>query len=226
MRVQGQPDKLRLILAGGGNEKDSQLLDAYFAHWIGDSGKMLYLPIALREADVSYNTCYTWIRSVFAPFDTGHISMWSDLNQHNISELGAFDATYIGGGNTFSLFSELLESGFAEALREYATQGGAIYGGSAGAVILGRDLLTVEHMDANDVGLSQRTGLDLAGGHAVWVHYTQQDDCLIDRYIHQSNFPVLAIPEQAGVLLEGNELMSIGRAPVYRFAGNTKEQIL
>jgi dipeptidase E len=143
-----------------------------------------------------------------------------------IPAISPFDATYIGGGNTFSLFSELLESGFAEALREYATQGGAIYGGSAGAVILGRDLLTVEHMDANDVGLSQRTGLDLAGGHAVWVHYTPQDDCLIDQYIHQSHFPILAIPEQAGVLLEGNELMSIGRAPVYRFAGNTKEQIL
>jgi len=213
-------------LAGGGNELESQLLDAYFARWIGKSGKMLYLPIALRQADVSFDNCYTWIRSVFAPLSIGTISMWTDLNQHNASELDTFDSIYIGGGNTFSLFAELLETGFSGALHEYATQGRAIYGGSAGAVILGRDLLTVEHMDSNNVGLSLRNGLDLVDGHAVWVHYTPQDDRLIHRYLRLNNIPVLAIPEQSGVVLEENELLPIGRVPVYRFEGKTKEKVL
>ena len=105
-------------------------------------------------------------------------------------------------------------------------QGGAIYGGSAGAVILGRDLQTVEHMDSNDVGLAQPTGLDLIDGHAIWVHYTSQDDDLIRKYMQQNNIPVLAIAEQAGVVVEGNELIAIGQTAVYRFDGGTKEIVL
>ncbi len=223
MRIEGPPNKLRIALAGGGNKEDSQLLDAYFARWMGTSAKMLYLPIALREPEVSFNACYEWIRSVFAPFDIKTITMWTDLNQHRGDKLDAFDSIYIGGGNTFSLFAQLLETGLAGALREYVTQGGAIYGGSAGAVILGRDLLTVEHMDSNDVGLVHRSGLDLVGGHAIWVHYTPEDDDLIRCYIRRNNIPVLAIAERAGIVAEGNKLIAIGHTAVYRFDAGIKE---
>ena len=78
---------------------------------------------------------------------------------------------YIGGGNTFRLLAEIRKYGFEPALQDFAYRGKPIYGGSAGAAILGRDIRTVNHIDNDDVGLMNTSALDLANGHSVWVHY-------------------------------------------------------
>jgi len=49
--------------------------------------------------------------------------------------LQKYDTVYIGGGDTFKLLKLIRESGFDEKLLRYYKSGGAIYGGSAGAII-------------------------------------------------------------------------------------------
>jgi dipeptidase E len=141
-----QPAKI--ALAGGGGAEDSRLLDETFAFWIGPRAQMLYLPIALRGIR-SFESCFEWIMGTLAPLGITHIIMWTDLAEHKANELQAFDAIYVGGGNTYSLMAELIHSSFHQHLRTYAYQGGIIYGGSAGAVVLGKDIRTVSHMDRN-----------------------------------------------------------------------------
>lgn len=215
---------VRLALAGGGGAGDSRLLDEVFAAWIGSQGKLLYWPFALRGIR-TFNSCLEWITETFDPLGIRDITMWTGLFEHQTDELDPFEAVYIGGGNTFALLAELRESGFEQALREYAERGHPVYGGSAGAAILGRDIRTVNHIDHNQIGLEDLRGLDLAEGHAVWVHYQPQDDPLIEAYVRQYRQPVLAISERSGIVIEKGRRRSIGFEPAYRFDEENKSQV-
>ena len=161
-------ERARLILAGGGDAPDSRPLDETFAGWLGPHGRLLYLPIASSPKADGYARHRAWITSVFAPLGLTRIEMWDGLDGHGPAELQRFDGVYIGGGNTFRLLHLLRESRFDLALGTYARADGAVYGGSAGAILLGRDIASCAHDDPNTVGLSDTRALDLIGSHDVW----------------------------------------------------------
>ena len=215
---------MKIALAGGGGANDSRPLDEAFAGWIGSQGRLLYWPFALRRIR-TFESCLKWMTATFAPLHITDITMWTSLAEHQAGELSSFDAVYIGGGNTFSLLAEIREHGFEDSLRKYARRGHAVYGGSAGAAVLGRDIRTVHHMDHNEVGLVDTTGLDLAEGHSIWVHYHPHDDSLIEAYVHQYQLPVLAISERSGIMIENDRMRVVGFEPAYRFDEQGKDRI-
>ena len=214
----------KIILAGGGGAEDSHPLDKLFASWIGVEGKLLYLPIALRGMR-SFESCFEWITATFAPWNLNLIRMWTDLTDHQAYELNQFAAVYIGGGNTYSLLAELVHSGFDHHLTVYAHEGGIIYGGSAGAVVLGQDIRTVAHVDRNDVGLTDFECLNLANDHAIWPHYESKDDRLIENFVQTYQLPVLAISERSGIVIESGVLRTVGFEPSYRFDHQGKLEV-
>jgi len=215
----------RLLLAGGGSAADSAPLDRIFAAWTGHTGRMLYLPVALDPAQSSYEQALSWVNSVFEPLGVPDITMWDDFRGHSGEELQSFDSVYIGGGNTFRLLSLLRESGFDRHLADYFHEGGAIYGGSAGAIVMGRNIYTAAHLDPNDVALTETRGLGLAGRYAIWCHYAPEDDPLVFDYIHRYRFPVLALSERSGVIIEGEGMTAGGYEPVLRFTARRKRSI-
>ncbi len=208
---------MRIMLAGGGDATDSRPLDEQFANWLPAGGRLLYWPFALRGSGRSWSDCYTWIREVFQPLGCEKIEMWTDLTAHDPYELLRFTAVYLGGGNTFFLRHELHRNGFDHALLGFAGAGGMLYGGSAGAIVLGSDIMTGAHLDENEVGLSDTYGLNLVMGHAVWCHYQVEDDELIRAYVQQTGWPVLALSERAGVARINGRLRSVGYDSAYRF---------
>lgn len=216
--------QVKMALGGGGGAADSRLLDEVFVSWIGTQGKLLYLPCALRGIR-SFESCLEWIKVTFAAFNITNITMWTDLSEHRAGELDQFDAVYIGGGNTFALLAELRKSGFEHSLKEYICQGKAVYGGSAGATVLGRDIRTVNYLDRNEVGLVEMKGLDVANGHAIWVHYQPQDDDLIHAYVHQYQQPVIALSERSGIVIEDESMRSVGYESAYRFDVQKKSDV-
>ena len=217
------PIDTRIVLAGGGDTEDSRPLDELFAAWTGPSGRMLFLPVALDG--LRHDRYLETIRSEFTPLGVSKIEMWTDLLEHDANELAAFDSIYLGGGSTFRLLARLRDSGFDNALVSYARQGGAIYGCSAGADVLGRDIMTAAHDDSNDVGLTETHGLDLVAGHAVWCHYRPDIDALVVEYVQERGIPVLAISERSGVTAHGDRLASVGFDPVYRFDEDGKQEL-
>ena len=212
----------RVIVAGGGGANDSRPLDERFAAWMGSQGRLLYWPMALPEAHPLRASCFDWICSVWEPLGINQIEMWTELRGHSEAELDGFDAIYIGGGNTYRLLHLLRESGFDRALLHYVKDGKAVYGGSAGAAILGRDIRTVDHMDENTIGLTDMRGLDVMHGYAIWCHYVPQDDARIATYIKAHTVPVLAISERAGVALEDGRLVALGYEPAIRFTAEER----
>jgi dipeptidase E len=214
----------RIVLAGGGGAADSRLLDEAFASWIGPQGKLLYLPIALRGIR-TFESCLEWITVTFAPLAITQINMWTELMEYRARELEEFDAIYIGGGNTYSLLAELKSSGFDRHLKAYASAGGILYGGSAGAVILGKDIRIVSQMDRNHIGLIEVNGLNLANEYAVYPHYEAQADQFIHEIVEEYQQPVLGISERSGVVIELGRMRTVGFEPSYRFDLDGKAEV-
>ena len=84
------------------------------------------------------------------------------------------------------------------ALVEYADGGHPVYGGSSGAIVLGKDIQTCAHKEANTVQLEDMRGLDLVRGYSLWCHYTPIDDVRIAAFSAKFALPVLALSERGG----------------------------
>lgn len=210
-----------LYLAGGGDEHDSVCIDKKFAQHFGGK-RFVYLPIAMDGVSPTYEDCRVWINSIFNPLGIREIVMWDDLNPNFATELQTYDAVYIGGGNTYKLLDKLRKTGFDNALKQFAIDGGTIYGGSAGAIVLGKDISTCAAMDSNETGLHDTNGLGLIGDYAIWCHYVEEHDRLIASY----EYPIIAIPERSGLTFDGSVVCVVGFDGVTIFDSGHKKILL
>jgi len=215
----------RIIAAGGGSSQDELPLLELFAEWTGSKGRVLFLPIAQAGMGRPLDGCLAWGKATLEVVGVDDITMWTDLNSENHQSLDGFDSIFIGGGNTFFLLDQVRKSGFDTSLVKFAAQGGVVYGSSAGAIILGQDILTCAHLDENRVGLDNLRGLDMVNGFCVWCHYQSEDDESIIEYISQNGWPVLALSERSGVSVDGVNLIAQGYEPTYVFTANGKRTV-
>lgn len=213
-----------LFLSGGGDKKHTEKFDEQFMQQLDLEKPLLYIPIAMKGI-IPFHDCEIWVKSVFEPLGFTGIEMWTCLQHKTLDQLLAFSAIYIGGGNTFALVNEMRESGFGCLLKEYIEQGGIVYGGSAGAIMLGEDIRTSSHLDENLVELNEFGGMALIGGILVWCHYHPEDDGLIEKYIKEIGFPVLALSEETGAVVERGRVIVTGTSPAYLFAGDRKTKV-
>ncbi|MFZ3580187.1 Type 1 glutamine amidotransferase-like domain-containing protein [Virgibacillus sp. DJP39] len=214
----------KVLLSGGGDKEQTEIIDQYFVKQINPNKPLLYIPIALKGV-IPFENCYEWITSVFKPIGIENITMWTDLDKKSIHDLNKFSAVYIGGGNTFSLLNDLRTSEFDKVLTAYIANEGVIYGGSAGAIVLGANIMTSAHMDPNNIDFQNFDGLGLIGDYSLWCHYHVKNDHLINDYIKDYKKPVIALAEETGVCFDNKSLIVIGNAPAYVFEDQSKREI-
>lgn len=205
----------KIMFAGGGDERDSRPLDEIFAGWLG-KGRLLYLPTALIHPSRK-EAGYHWIQKTFAPLNVTAIDTWMDLSGKSARDLSRYDAVYIGGGNTFYLLQQIRTHGLDQGLDQFTQEGKPVSGGSAGAIILGYDITSCEHIDQNIVGLTDYIGLNLALGYTIWCHYTPEDADRIQAYVRRSGIPSLGLTEKSGAYRFGDHVYAVGTEPVVRY---------
>lgn len=163
-----------------------------------------------------YEVCLEWVTAALATSGIANIAMATSPEQI-VSELPRSDAVFIGGGNTYSLLHALRTNRADRLLRRSVTGGIPVYGGSAGAHLLGRDVDTSRHADPNDVGLTDTTGLDLALGYAIWCHHVPGQVPRIRDFVAETGYEVIAIPERSGLARIGQAIIVIGPEPATVF---------
>ena len=204
------PLPTRILLGGGGSAEDERPILERFAAWVG-AGRVLYLPIAAEQPGSAH---LAWVTSVLTPLGVRQIEMWTTLAGHQPAELGSYTGIFMGGGNTYWLLHQLRAGGFGDPIRQYALQGGVVYGGSAGAIVLGANISTCAHMDHNDVGMTDMHGLDLLDGHAVWCHYRASDYPLCQAFIMRTRNSTFLLAETSGVWRRGpDDYVVLGAPP-------------
>ena len=115
------------------------------------------------------------------------IEMWSSLENRTFAEMAAFDSIYIGGGNTFTLLDILHNTNFIKILRQFIDTGRVVYGGSAGAIIFGKDIRTAglgKDADKNTTDLQTFDGLDLVEGFSIQCHYEKNQEKELHQFPH------------------------------------------
>lgn len=104
-----------------------------------------------------------------------------------------------------------------------------IIGGSAGAVIFGKDINIISKMDPNDVNLTDTKGFDMLSRISIFPHYTNTKSRLteeenIERHTTFTNCiceysknigKVIAIPEEDAVYVDDDNIEIIGTRPYY-----------
>ncbi|TMU87587.1 peptidase E [Bacillus sp. BHET2] len=214
-----------LFLSGGGDRDQSIEIDKQFAAEVNKGKPILYVPVAMDQEHISYEACYEWIKDVFSPFGIKDISMWTELSGKTIEDLLEYSAVYIGGGNTFRLMNDLLRSNFYSLVKMYMNEGGIVYGGSAGAIIMGTSILTCTHMDVNLVRLESYCGLSMVYDYSIWCHYEEGNDSMIHTFIENNRRPVIALPEETGVKVKNGMIVVSGKKGAYVFNGQNKKQV-
>lgn len=198
-----------LFLSGGGSEKDSKILDKEFAKALSKNKTLLYIPIAINVRKHPYRECLKWINTVFRRYEI-KITMCTNLKKLSFNDVRGFGGIYIGGGNTFKLMKKIRETHFDKILKDFLNVGGAIYGGSAGAIILGKDIRTASWQDKNSVGLKDTKGLDLINGYSVWCHYERSQDNIIKQVAKDLGTPIVALTEKTGLIVCGSKAWFVG----------------
>lgn len=205
-----------VFLAGGGSPADEAAL---WRELVVPGTRIVYWPFASDRRQ--YAAGHRWLTdslTLLAPCD---VTLWSDLAAHTADDLAAFDAVFVGGGNTYALLDHVRRTGWLEPLREHVRAGGVYAGDSAGAVLAGADIDIARFADPNDVGLTETEGLDVLGGALVRPHYLARHLDEARDWARQTGRTVLGIPEDAGLVVTDGAARNVGPATVHVVTSTT-----
>jgi dipeptidase E len=210
---------VRIYLGGGGSVRDEAAL---WDEFLSPGMRIVYWPFAL--ASPAHASARTWLLDSLAGWGDFRVSMWSSLSGRTAAELAAADLLFVGGGNTFALLDEVVRNDFLPAVRDYLGAGGALYGGSAGAILAGADISIAASVDANEVGLTRTDALDLLGGLMVRPHYEPGQEAELVTWAATHRRTVLAIPERSGVAVVDGVARTAGPEAVHLIGPDRREQ--
>lgn len=208
----------RLYLGGGGSEHDEAALwDEAFT----PGQRVSIWPFAM-PAGAARTGSVQWFNSALRARGDFTIDAWGldDTNGSvgdSMQRLCRSDVLAIPGGNTFDLLQHLQQHQLLQVLHGFLAAGGSVYGGSAGAVLLGADIAIAAAADPNDAGLTDTGGLDFLSGAVVYPHYEPSQDGELQQWSHQHQRSVLALPERSGVIVTELQARNVGPDAVLTF---------
>ena len=211
---------MKVFLCGGGAGIQTIEANKRLNEVIDHSKPCLYIPLAMEQE--KYTNCYEWITDELKNVDIPHIEMVTSPDELAAKNLNDFGVIFIGGGNTFKLLRDLKISGAFEKIREYLNSDGVIFGGSAGAIIFGKDLEACRLDDINEVNLTETNGFDILNGTSILCHYTNQTaekDEQSKQYLLEVSMyrKVVALPEEVTLFVTDEATEVIGNRPYYIF---------
>jgi len=216
-----------MILAGGGNAEQSQLVDEFFLQFLPRE-KFLFIPHAVAPKLWNYERALEWIHKPKA-FQDIEIVMWEDISGKTLEDLGDFDAIYLMGGNTYELLHQLRESNFLELIPQFLDTNRIVYGISAGAYVLGKDItdrIPPEDEDKNKIGLKDLSSLNLLQNYNIHCHYISEHDEALLEFEKEYKIPLLAIPERSGIHADGESYTALGYEPVCIFREDGDKEVI
>ena len=190
---------------------------------------LLYVPLAMDENEYPYDDCYDWICEQLINVSVSRVDMVRTFDELYLKKLDDYCAIFIGGGNTYKLLKGLKESGSFEKIKNYINNNGIVFGGSAGAVIFGKDINIIAVMDENAVKFEDTTGFNVINNVSIFPHYTNRKSRLSDeenneRHIKFTNAiidfsnsvgSVIAYPEENTLFINDDVVEMIGDRDYY-----------
>ena len=198
-------------MGGGGSEADEARL---WAEAFPTGAKVAIWPFAQTTPE-GRRGAGDWMTAALSAIGQYAVEVWTTPPASTRLPEGV-DIIAIPGGNTFALLHELRSLGLMNILQGHIDAGGAVYGGSAGAILAGCDIGIAATADANDVGLKDLRGLNLVDGLDVLPHYTTEQEDTARAHAIGTGRSVLCLPETSGVISTATaELRNVGPSTAY-----------
>jgi dipeptidase E len=222
---------MKLLLNGGGVGNQVENARYLLNNIINHNKKILYIPFAWPDS--TYNGCLDFIEKELSDVESLGIDMVKTPEELLNKNFTDYACLYIGGGNTYKLLNDLKMSGNFEKIKRYLLkEDGIVYGGSAGAIIFGKDLDSCNTDDKNNVGLKDNRGFDMINSYSLLCHYTSRNEQrteLSKNYLLElsKTKPIYAIPEEDTIFIDEEKIKIFGTRPYYIFKnGKVEEKVI
>lgn len=221
---------MKLFLCGGGSGKKTEKSLKVFSSVIDRNKPLLYIPLAMDES--RYPSCLEWIKSEMQPINVVNIEMVTSKEDLYRKNLNDYCAIYIGGGNTFKLLKDIKDGGSFEKIKKYIENDGVIFGGSAGAIIFGKDILSCKTQDPNNVNLEDTKGFNVLNGLSLLCHLSRNDGVKFNRnknsdYLleYSKKNKTIYLPDEDVIFIDDDKMTIIGEED-FRFYSNGDFKII
>jgi dipeptidase E len=219
---------VKLILYSGGHEDENIALDLEAIRLSGKKKpSMTYIPSWSFDGElefhdyVNHHRQYGIKKFIYFPID-------HPFDQSLMRAAFSSDIIHLSGGNTFYFLKYLKKSGTLKRLKQFVREGGVLTGLSAGGIIMTPDIKTASYpafdRDDNDENIKSLKAMNLVK-FEFFPHYrnSKRYDKEILRESKKTKYPVWALPDGSGVVIEGQSVHIIGKA--WRFYQGEKTRI-
>lgn len=164
---------MELYLSGGGSGEALYNIQREYFEKLDKSKSILYIPLAMEES--KYDSCKEWFIKEMKIYNISKIEMITSAQKLSQKNLELYNSIYIGGGNTYKLLHELYKYNCFEKIRKYLYNGGKVYGGSAGAIIFGKNIDTCKLDDQTQIEYTEREGMNLIEDYSLLCHLNEKN---------------------------------------------------
>ena len=199
---------MKLYLSGGGSGK--QNLDAYNNYFktIDKKKPILYIPLAMDNKN--YDSCFQWFKKEISSFGFHYFKMVKSSEELSKMNFNEFNSLFIGGGNTYKLLKELQDNSNMKKIEDYLKKGGIIYGGSAGAIIFGKDIDGCKYTDEKlDIDTN---GFNMLKDYSLLCHYKKASFSANKEYLKEfsKKNKLFFLPEEAVLIVTDKKITIVG----------------
>lgn len=206
---------MKIFLCGGGSVNVIESTMNVFEKVIDKSKPLLYVPLAMESS--RYDSCYEWIKGEMSLINVTNIEMVTSGSELFNKTLDNYCAIFIGGGNTYKLLKELKVSKSFNKIKKYINNDGIVFGGSAGAIIFGKDIDSCKMQDVNDVKLKDTKGFNVIKDYSLLCHLNRNDGIKFNRDKNSDyllNFSkdkkTIYLPDDDTIFIDNNDITIIG----------------
>lgn len=201
---------MKLFLCGGGSGK--QILNALykFSNILNKKKAILYIPLAMESE--KYDSCYDWFKKEIEMINLNNFEMVRSSYELSQKRLEDYSALFIGGGNTYKLLKELKENNNYTKIETYLKNDGIIFGGSAGAIIFGKDINSCLLDDANITNLGDTKGFNYLNEYSILCHLKNKNFNKNKKYLkeYSNENKLIYLPEDDVIFINNKKISIIG----------------
>lgn len=131
-------------------------------------------------------------------------------------DLSSYKAVYFDAANTYELLHFLKSTKADEKIKLFFARGGIIYAKCAGAVVMSKNINTIEGIDHNNINLRDFSGLNLVNNNSIWIQHNKHDNSRIVNFIRKNKDPLIVLSKTVGVFIKGSKIKILGRGKAYK----------
>ena len=208
---------MKLFLCGGGSNTQIMYALKKFKSVVKKGKPILYIPLAMEKEN--YDSCKKWFARESKYIGINSFEMITSSKELAEKKINNYCALFIGGGNTFKLLSELSENENIKKIQNYLKNNGIIFGGSAGAIIFGKNINTCLLDDGNNIKLKNCDGFNCLNGYSILCHLNKSNFKKNYNYLkeYSKENKVLYLPEEDVIFIDNNKIKFIGTHKYVKF---------